>query len=126
MLQELIESIGQEKAKVDEEVEKGREDEESAAVLQKEVTAFQEECATDLAAAEPIIKVRAKTLQLTNSAQPSTPEGAGWCQIPALRPTFLVHRRRRLPSTRWTKPRWASSSPLAHPLRRLSKWWPPA
>jgi len=37
---ELIESIGQEKAKVDEEVEKGREDEEAAASLQAEVTAF--------------------------------------------------------------------------------------
>lgn len=57
VLQELIESIGQEKARVDEEVEKGREDEEAAAALQKEVTAFQEECATDLAAAEPVIKV---------------------------------------------------------------------
>lgn len=57
-LQSLIESIGQEKAKVDEEVEKGREDEEGAAALQAEVTAFQEECARDLAAAEPIIQVR--------------------------------------------------------------------
>lgn len=55
--QELIDSIGQEKGRVDEEVEKGREDEEAAAALQKEVTAFQEECATDLAAAEPIIQV---------------------------------------------------------------------
>ena len=56
-VQELIESIGQEKAKVDEEVEKGREDEEAAAALQNEVTAFQEECSNDLAAAEPIIQV---------------------------------------------------------------------
>lgn len=40
-VQALIESIGQEKAKVDEEVEKGREDEEAAAALQAEVTAFQ-------------------------------------------------------------------------------------
>ena len=56
-LQELIESIGQEKAKVDEEVERGRVDEEAAAALQTEVTAFQEECSSDLAAAEPIIQV---------------------------------------------------------------------
>lgn len=69
VLQELIESIGQEKGRVDEEVEKGREDEEAAAALQKEVTAFQEECATDLAAAEPVIKVRTEV-------QPP-PRGAG-------------------------------------------------
>ncbi|KAL4450636.1 hypothetical protein ABPG77_000992 [Micractinium sp. CCAP 211/92] len=52
----LIESIGQEKAKVDEEVEKGREDEEAAAALQAEVIAFQDECSRNLAAAEPIIQ----------------------------------------------------------------------
>lgn len=57
-MQALITSIGEEKVKIDEEVEKGREDEEAAAALQKDVTAFQEECATDLAAAEPIIQVR--------------------------------------------------------------------
>lgn len=56
-LQELVESIGQEKAKVDEEVDKGREDEAAAAKLQSEVIAFQEECAQDLACAEPIIQV---------------------------------------------------------------------
>ncbi|EFN51784.1 hypothetical protein CHLNCDRAFT_37234 [Chlorella variabilis] len=54
--QELVESIGQEKAKVDEEVDKGREDEAAAAKLQSEVIAFQEECAQDLACAEPIIQ----------------------------------------------------------------------
>ena len=56
-MQELIESIGQEKAKVDSECEKGREDEEAAAALQSEVTAFQEECFKDLSAAEPVIQV---------------------------------------------------------------------
>ena len=49
---------------MDEEVEKGREDEEGAAKLQAEVTAFQEECTADLAAAEPIIKVRMRVLLL--------------------------------------------------------------
>lgn len=53
--QALIESIGQEKAVVDEAVEAGREDEEAAAKLSAEVSAFQAECAQDLAAAEPII-----------------------------------------------------------------------
>ncbi|DBB00312.1 TPA: Dynein beta chain, flagellar outer arm [Trebouxia sp. C0004] len=52
----LIETIGQEKAVVDEAVEAGREDEEAAAKLQAEVTAFAEECTRDLAAAEPVIK----------------------------------------------------------------------
>lgn len=42
---------------MDEEVEKSREDEDAAAALQTEVTAFQEECSRDLAAAEPIIQV---------------------------------------------------------------------
>lgn len=42
---------------VDEAVESSREDEEAAAKLQAEVIAFQEECAKDLAAAEPIIQV---------------------------------------------------------------------
>lgn len=55
--QAIIESIGQEKAVVDEAVESSREDEEAAAKLQAEVIAFQEECARDLAAAEPIIQV---------------------------------------------------------------------
>lgn len=54
--QALIESIGQEKGKVDEEVEKSRDDEEAAAALQTEVTSFQEECSRDLSAAEPIIQ----------------------------------------------------------------------
>ncbi|KAL0038617.1 hypothetical protein WJX79_000048 [Trebouxia sp. C0005] len=52
----LIETIGQEKAVVDEAVEAGREDEEAAAKLQAEVTAFADECTRDLAAAEPVIK----------------------------------------------------------------------
>ncbi|KAK9808985.1 hypothetical protein WJX72_007373 [[Myrmecia] bisecta] len=52
----LIENIGQEKAVVDEAVEAGREDEEAAAKLQREVTAFQEECSKELEAAEPIIQ----------------------------------------------------------------------
>lgn len=56
--QQLIEDIGAEKCKVDAEVEAGREDEEAAAALQKEIAAFQEECATDLAKAEPVIRVR--------------------------------------------------------------------
>lgn len=56
-MQELVETIGQEKAKVDDEVEKGREDETAAARLQAEVTAFQVESATELAVAEPIIQV---------------------------------------------------------------------
>ena len=43
--QALIESIGQEKAVVDEAVEAGRGDEEEAANLSAEVTAFQAECA---------------------------------------------------------------------------------
>ena len=47
---------------MDEEVEKGREDEDAAAGLQTEVTAFQEECSADLAAAEPVIKARACVL----------------------------------------------------------------
>lgn len=55
--EDLITSIGQEKAKVDAEVEASRSDEEAAAALQREVEAFQTECAADLAAAEPIIKV---------------------------------------------------------------------
>eukprot|EP00891_Asterochloris_glomerata_P002883 jgi/Astpho2/2883/Aster-01037 len=54
--QALIETIGQEKAVVDQAVEAGREDEEAAAKLQAEVIAFQDECTKDLAAAEPIIK----------------------------------------------------------------------
>ncbi len=53
---ELIVSIGKEKGIVDEAVEAGREDEEAASRLQAEVMAFQEECARDLSAAEPIIK----------------------------------------------------------------------
>ena len=56
-LQDIIVSIGEEKAKVDAEVEASKEDEDAAAALQKEVTAFQEECSRDLAAAEPIIQV---------------------------------------------------------------------
>jgi hypothetical protein len=47
---ELIVSIGKEKAVVDEAVEAGREDEEAASRLQNEVQAFQEECTKDLAA----------------------------------------------------------------------------
>lgn len=38
-------------------MEKGREDEEAAAALQKDVEAVQLECTTDLAAAEPVIRV---------------------------------------------------------------------
>eukprot|EP00201_Polytomella_parva_P017476 CAMPEP_0175071536 /NCGR_PEP_ID=MMETSP0052_2-20121109/19298_1 /TAXON_ID=51329 ORGANISM="Polytomella parva, Strain SAG 63-3" /NCGR_SAMPLE_ID=MMETSP0052_2 /ASSEMBLY_ACC=CAM_ASM_000194 /LENGTH=4543 /DNA_ID=CAMNT_0016338719 /DNA_START=12 /DNA_END=13643 /DNA_ORIENTATION=- len=52
---DLIVSIGKEKAVVDEAVEAGREDEEAAGKLAADVQAFQEECANDLAAAEPII-----------------------------------------------------------------------
>lgn len=49
---ELIVSIGKEKAVVDEAVEAGREDEEAASKLQNEVQAFQEECTKDLAAGQ--------------------------------------------------------------------------
>ncbi|KAL6747291.1 flagellar outer dynein arm heavy chain beta [Haematococcus lacustris] len=52
---ELIVSIGKEKAVVDEAVEAGREDEEACSKLQADVQAFQEECTRDLEAAEPII-----------------------------------------------------------------------
>ncbi|KAF6251999.1 flagellar outer dynein arm heavy chain beta [Scenedesmus sp. NREL 46B-D3] len=52
---ELIVSIGKEKAVVDEAVEAGREDEEAASRLQNDVQAFQEECTKDLAVAEPVI-----------------------------------------------------------------------
>lgn len=55
--QELIESIRRERAVVDEAVGASQADEEEAAALQREVTAFQTECAADLATAEPIIKV---------------------------------------------------------------------
>lgn len=55
---QLIESIGRERAVVDDAVEASRADEEAAAALQAEVIAFQNECAADLASAEPIIKVR--------------------------------------------------------------------
>jgi dynein heavy chain len=51
----LIVNIGQEKAVVDDAVEAGREDEEACSKLAEEVTAFQEECAKDLEAAEPVI-----------------------------------------------------------------------
>ncbi|KFM23536.1 Dynein beta chain, flagellar outer arm [Auxenochlorella protothecoides] len=54
--QELIESIRRERAVVDEAVGASQADEEEAAALQREVTAFQTECAADLATAEPIIK----------------------------------------------------------------------
>lgn len=47
---ELIVSIGKEKAVVDEAVEAGREDEEVASKLAEEVLAFQEECSNDLEA----------------------------------------------------------------------------
>lgn len=47
---ELIVSIGKEKAVVDEAVEAGREDEESASKLAEEVLAFQTECSKDLEA----------------------------------------------------------------------------
>jgi len=47
---ELIVSIGKEKAVVDEAVEAGREDEEAASKLAEEVLAFQEECSKDLEA----------------------------------------------------------------------------
>ncbi|KAF5834390.1 hypothetical protein DUNSADRAFT_8976 [Dunaliella salina] len=51
----LIVSIGKEKAVVDEAVEASREDEEACSKLQADVQAFQEECARDLEAAEPVI-----------------------------------------------------------------------
>lgn len=47
---ELIVSIGKEKAVVDEAVEAGRKDEEAAKKLAEEVLAFQEECSKDLEA----------------------------------------------------------------------------
>ena len=53
---ELIVSIGKEKAVVDDAVEAGREDEEAAAKIAAEVIAFQAECEQDLKAAEPIIE----------------------------------------------------------------------
>lgn len=49
---ELIVSIGKEKAVVDEAVEAGREDEEAASKLAADVSAFQEECSKDLAVGE--------------------------------------------------------------------------
>lgn len=52
---ELIVSIGKEKAVVDEAVESGRADEEIASAIAAEVEAFQAECTRDLQAAEPII-----------------------------------------------------------------------
>ena len=55
--QALIESIGQEKGEVDAAAEAGRGDEDEAAALQAEVTAVQAECTSDLAAAEPVIRV---------------------------------------------------------------------
>lgn len=61
---ELIVSIGKEKAVVDEAVEAGREDEEAAAKIAAEVIAFQAECEEDLKAAEPII---AKAEEALNS-----------------------------------------------------------
>jgi dynein heavy chain, axonemal len=51
----LIEAIGKEKVQVDAAVEAGREDEEAASAIKVEVSAFQAECAKDLAAAEPVI-----------------------------------------------------------------------
>ncbi|MEW5311809.1 MAG: hypothetical protein WDW38_003494 [Sanguina aurantia] len=53
---ELIVSIGKEKAVVDEAVEAGREDEEAANKLATDVMAFQAECESDLSAAEPVIR----------------------------------------------------------------------
>ncbi|KAI8473051.1 MAG: flagellar outer dynein arm heavy chain beta [Monoraphidium minutum] len=52
---ELIVSIGREKAVVDDAVEASRGDEEAAAALQSEVQNFQEECTRDLSVAEPVI-----------------------------------------------------------------------
>lgn len=52
----LIESLGRERAVVNAAVASSKADEEAAAQLQHEVTTFQNECASDLATAEPIIK----------------------------------------------------------------------
>ena len=51
----LIVSIGVEKEQVDAAVEAGRGDEEECSKIAEEVKAFQDECAEDLKAAEPII-----------------------------------------------------------------------
>ena len=51
----LIVNIGQEKAVVDEAVEASRGDEEACATMQFDVEAFQNECAEELKAAEPVI-----------------------------------------------------------------------
>ena len=52
----LIVQIGQEKAKVEVEKDSSRDDEEACAKKKEEVEAFQEECESDLKAAEPIIQ----------------------------------------------------------------------
>mmetsp|Transcript_25005 Transcript_25005/g.85566 ORF Transcript_25005/g.85566 Transcript_25005/m.85566 type:complete len:4525 (+) Transcript_25005:136-13710(+) len=51
----LLASIGDEKVNVDKEVEAGAEDEAACAKIAEEVANFQDECAEDLKAAEPII-----------------------------------------------------------------------
>lgn len=124
--EELIASIGQEKAKVDAEVEASRSDEEEAAALQREVEAFQTECAADLAAAEPIIKVRGGGLRggewcavqmlaeqrgarRVGGMQPPRTHGclpalSASCLPPPLPPSSAPGRRRRRRWRRWTSP----------------------
>ncbi|PNW78281.1 hypothetical protein CHLRE_09g403800v5 [Chlamydomonas reinhardtii] len=66
---ELIVSIGKEKAIVDQAVEAGREDEEAATALQTEVSAFQAECERDLLEAEPIIAQAEAALNSLNKKE---------------------------------------------------------
>lgn len=66
---ELIVSIGREKAVVDQVVEAGREDEESATRLQTDVSAFQAECERDLSEAEPIIQQAEAALDSLNKKE---------------------------------------------------------
>jgi hypothetical protein len=64
----LIESIGRERATVDEAVEASRGDEEAAAELQAEVQRTQSDCARDLAAAEPVIAAAEAALNSLDKA----------------------------------------------------------
>ena len=64
----LLESIGVEKLGADAAAEAGRADEEAAAALQLEVTAVQDECARDLAAAEPAVAAATAALNSLDKA----------------------------------------------------------
>ena len=64
----LLESIGVEKLGADAAAEAGRADEEAAAALQLEVTTVQDECARDLAAAEPAVAAATAALNSLDKA----------------------------------------------------------